>query len=435
MKIIFLLLAIAAFFLISICIGILLQKCKMPGRTKRYIIKATRTAFGKKELDYSMPVDQHKIEIFGEPVEIFDSKTDYIGSTKPEKSCMSDKEFISYRYFWHFKEISDFLVSDEAQLTAARIRQDFWAIENESITEYLEAMESKRCFLKEILGINDQPHNGRVKDRSIVIENDSMVIEKVKLESRIPAISVPLFIARPKGIEIKGVVIALHGVDSVPEKVIGVEPGDYTRQFGFELAKQGYVVYAPYIVNMYRTSNISGLGRMYTGHTNWSIDLQKLLSVVDNIKSDPAFSTLPLITYGISIGGHFSSMLAAIDKRIGIAISSGSLFSTSLASDFAIEKDINIVNYFLIENTKQEILFKFSDYARLIYPRPLIIEMGALDNPTSDTELWPEIQKVYKRHNKEKNLRLVWFKGFHETVPELILPMLNEFVNKAKVQA
>jgi len=423
----------------SLCIGIItgviLLNYKIPHSLKRKLLYTFKNIMGFKELDYSIPVNLSKIEIFGEPIEVFDPRTDYIGTTLPEKSFMNNKEFISYRYFWHFKEISDYLVSDEAKQTAKRLHKDFWAIEGEGISNYLEAMESKRRFLKKVLGINDLPHNGKVRELSVVVDSDSMVIERVKLESRIPSISVPLYIARPKGIELKGVVIAIHGVASVPEKVIGIEARDYTRQFGLELVKQGYIVYAPYIINIQnRTPNISGLGMMYTGNTNWSIDIQKLLSVVDNIKNEPTLSALPLAAYGISAGGHFASMLAAIDKRIDITISSGALFVTALASDYAIENDINIVNYFLFRNVDQEVLFKFSDYARLIYPRPLIIEMGALDNAAGDIELWPEIQGVYKKYEKEKNLKLVWFKGYHETVPKLVLPILDEFVNELKMQ-
>ncbi|KPJ66491.1 MAG: hypothetical protein AMJ43_08100 [Coxiella sp. DG_40] len=416
--------------------GVFLQYHQVPYRIKWSIIYAIQDISGKSRFDYSLPVDPAKLEAFGEPIQVFDTRTTpYVGSTKPESSAMDRDEFLSYRYFWHFKEIADYLVSSEAKQTASRIHQDFWTVDENSITGYLAVMEPKRRFLKKALGIEDLPTNGKVKDRSIIVDNDTIVIEKMLLESRIPAISVPCYVAKPKTMKIKGVVIAIGGVASVPEKVIGIEPRDYTRQFGRELARDGYVVFAPYIINISnRTANISGLGMLYTGNTHWSIDLQKLLSVVDHIKNDPALSELPIATYGISIGGLFAAMLPAVDTRIDIAISSGRLTRTPNEGDYEIEKDINKVNYVLVNNIYEVVCFKYSDYARLIYPRPLVIEMGALDNPIDDTVLWEEIKQIYSRHNMDKNLKLVWFRGFHETAPKLVKPVLNELVKETKQQ-
>ncbi|MHC4596338.1 MAG: dienelactone hydrolase family protein [Planctomycetota bacterium] len=416
--------------------GVFLQYHQVPYRIKWSIIYAIQDISGQSRFDYSLPVEPSKLKAFGEPIQVFDTRTTpYVGSTKPESSSMDQDEFLLYRYFWHFKEIADYLVSSEAKQTASKIHRDFWTVEENSIAGYLAAMEPKRRFLKKALGIEDLPTNGKVKDRSIIVDNDTIVIEKMLLESRIPAISVPCYVAKPKTVKIKGVVIAIGGVASVPEKVIGIEPRDYTRQFGQELAKNGYVVYAPYIINISnRTANISGLGMLYTGNTHWSIDLQKLLSIVDHIKNDSALSELPIATYGISIGGLFAVMLPAVDTRIDIAISSGALTRAPNKSDYLIEKDINIVNYMLINNVYEVVCFKYSDYARLIYPRPLIIEMGALDKVVDDIVLWEEIKQIYARHNISKNLKLIWFKGFHETVPMLVKPVLNELVQEIKLR-
>lgn len=417
-------------------LGIFLQYHEIPSRLKWLILYKIQDIKGQNRFDYSAPVDPSKIKVFGEPVQVFDTKTDpYVGSTKPEKSAMEGNEFTSYRYFWHFKEIADYLVSNKAKQIASKIHHDFWAVEDDNIAGYLAAMEQKREFLKEAFGIKDLPSNGKVKERSVVIEDNKIIIEKLRLESRIPAISVPCYLVKPKNTKIKGVVIAIHGCASVPEKVIGIEPKDYTRQFGLELAKEGYIVYAPYIINIgNKTANISGLGMLHTGNTHWSIDLQKLLSVVDNIKNDPSLSKLPIATYGISIGGLFAVMLPAVDTRIDIAISSGFLTKTPNESDYQIERDVNKVNYMLINNVYEVVCFKYSDYARLIYPRPLMIEIGALDNPIDDIVLWEEIKQIYARHNIDKNLKLIWFKGFHETVPMLVKPVLNELVQEMKLR-
>lgn len=432
MKILVSILAIGTVLCVGILMGILLQKRGIPNLAKRRMKGLLRRVVGKKEFDYSSPVDRTKLEVFGEPFQALDPETErYLGSTKPEKSFMTGAEFLSYRYFWHFKEISDYLISDDAKEVASNLREQFWGIRDINLSDYLDAIKGKRAFFKEALGIRDFPANGRVKKRALIRDDQCMTIEKVELESRISAISVPLYIAGPKGRDIKGVVVAIHGIASVPEKVIGIESRDYTRQFGLELANQGYLVYAPYILNLQnKIPNISGLGILYTGNTHWSIELQKLLSVVDSIKNDPDLSNLPIAAYGISLGGILSLMLSAIDERIDITVSSGALATNPNESDYAIHNEINKMNYALLNNMDGVVLFRYLDYARLVYPRPLIIEMGALDNPTGDTIVWPEIKRIYERHGMDKNLKLIWFKGFHETVPELTIPAIDEFVHR-----
>lgn len=272
-----------------------------------------------------------------------------------------------------------------------------------------------------------------MKERQVIADRNGLVIEKLNLESRIPDISVPLYTANPGEEKAKGVVIALHGIASVPEKVLGLESPDYTRQFGLELVKEGYAVYAPFIINLHdKPANISGLGMLYTGNSHWSIELQKLLSVVDFIKGNSHLASLSLVVYGISLGGLLALMLSAIDKRIDIIVSSAAMTRNPNEFDYAIEKEVNKINYALVSHMNKIVYFRYSDYARLTYPRPLIIEMGALDNPIGDTELWPEIEKIYARNDMRDNLRLIYFKGFHETVPELVIPVLDEMIRRSK---
>lgn len=411
--------------------GIFLQYHKIPSRLKWAFLDLMLKLTHRRRFDYSASVDPAKLKVFGNLVEFFDPRTTvHIGSTKPEKSWMNEREFLSYRYYWHFKEISDYLVSDKAKSIASKLRSDFWGLQCDR-SNHPEDLEPKRTFLKAALGIKDLPVNGKVKERRVIADKDGLVIEKLSLESRIPDISVPLYTATPKKGKARGVVIALHGIASVPEKVMGLEPPDYTRQFGLELARQGFAVCAPFIINLHdRPANISGLGMLYTGNTHWSIELQKLLSVADFIKGTPDLASLPLIVYGISLGGLLALMLAAVDKRIDVIVSSAAMTRNPNEFDYAIEKQVNKINYALISHVNKIVYFRYSDYARLIYPRPLIVEMGALDNPIGDVELWPEIEKVYSKNNMQDNLKLIYFKGFHETVPELVIPALAQMLFK-----
>lgn len=228
--------------------------------------------------------------------------------------------------------------------------------------------------------------------------------------------------------------IAIHGHDGSPEKVIGLEQRDYTRKFGEELVKTGYMVYAPYVLNVSSlNTNLHALGMLYSQNTKYSIDLLKLLSIVDSIKSQPELSKLPIAVYGISYGGRLSLLLAGIDPRIDIMITSGSfkLNRSYLEDDYALGNERPYWANLVIFNNAFHVYFDYSDIAKLVYPRPFIMELGAFDlgkYPESIINDWQAIRKVYKKNNMSNRLELIWFKGYHETAPQLTIPVLDKFV-------
>jgi len=419
------LIIIAAFFLTFIG-GVFVQKYDIPGKLKNI--------FSFSSLDYSKTVDQELIDVFGFPAQIYEEKLKYIYSTQPERSYLTGTKFKDYRYFWHYKEVVDYLISDEVKQKSKMMHDNFWTVEAHTLTEYVEAMEKKKDFLKETIGVQDLPENGKILSNTNIYKDDVYTVNEVIMQSRMKSISVPLYIAKPLNMDVRGVVIALHGFSGSPEKVLGLESKDYTRHFGKELIKNGYMVFAPYVLNSGdKNTNISCLGMLYSQNTFYSIDLQKLLSIIDYIKGDSELKKLPLAVYGISYGGILSVMLGSIDNRIDIVISSGSMQSANAL----LEKYYNLKNeiirsIYVIFNNSFQMYFYYSDFAKLIFPRPLIIEYGAFDeNPGSVAE-WKKIEKVYEKFKMIDNLKLVWFIGYHETAPKLTIPILNNFVNNSR---
>ncbi|MBN1797201.1 MAG: hypothetical protein JW822_01400 [Spirochaetales bacterium] len=421
-KYMFIALSAGALIMMFVC-GMLVQKYN--------VLAKLSNALSGSALDYAKDVDQELIDAFGIPAQIYEEKSHYIYSTQPERSQLAGSKFKDYRYYWHYKEVADYLTSDDVKQKSKRIHDDFWLTQADTLTEYVEAMEEKKQFLKETIGIKDLPENGKVLSDVNIYKDGVCTVNEVRMQSRIKSISVPLYIAKPIDPNVKGVVIALHGFSGSPEKVLGLEARDYTRQFGKELVKNGYVVFAPYVLNSGdKNTNISCLGMLYSQHTFYSIDLQKLLSVVDYIKADAELKKLPLTVYGISYGGMLSVLFGSIDNRIDIVISSGALQSAHafLEQYYRLEKNITRP-FHVIFNNAYQIYFNYSDFARLIYPRPLIIEYGAFDeNPGSAAE-WKNMENIYKQFDMIDKLKLVWFKGYHETAPVITIPVLNDLVN------
>lgn len=412
---------------LSMISGIFIQRQGVPAQILYSIKKSVFTETPDSQ-DYTKPVANTYLEIFGIPTEVFDPLDSYIYKTGEESGPLDS----SYRYYWHYEEIADYLVSDEAKSDAIEAKNEFWVLEEENSDVSFDKIEKKRTFLKKTLGVKDLAPHCRVQSSEFVHQGNHIEIKRLLLESRIHSISVPVYSVLPDK-PVKGVVIAVHGHSGAPEKVIGLEERDYTRAFGKKLAEAGYAVFAPYVLNISRlNTNIHALGMLYSGNTKYSIDIQKLLSVVDYIKADPALSELPVILYGISYGGRLSFMLAAIDERIDILVSSGGmkLNLEFLDAHFSLENRVYWDSE-VIFNRPYHVHFRFFDLAEMFFPKPLILEIGSYDlgdHPDAIVHEWENMKKIYSRNGNTENLKLAWFRGYHETAPQLTIPMIDALV-------
>ncbi|MBN1825485.1 MAG: dienelactone hydrolase family protein [Candidatus Eisenbacteria bacterium] len=414
--------------------GVLLQKYVGLGRL---LPRPDRAAPNRESaaLRYDAPVPPEALAGFGEPSSPFSPESAYVYSTGPERNGTGPSRFPSYRYYGHYRDVADYLASQERKAEARRLHDVFWAAEPAQGEG--DPFATQRSFLKETLGVADAAPAGAVLGRERVSENESMIVSRLEMQSRIPAISFPLYTAAPAREAPRGVVIALHGHSGAPEKVVGLEGRDYTRAFGAELARDGYMVFAPYVLGVSRlNTNIHGLGMLYSKNTKYSIDLQKLLAVVDHVRSDPELGALPLAVYGISYGGRLAVLLAAIDARIDAVVSSGAMkFSRAMLEEhYGLESEVYWADQSIF-NHPYHVYFDFADLARLVRPRPLVIEMGAYDlfgRPEAMVEEWRAVQKIYAEGEAGDRVGLVWFRGYHETSPSLVLPVLDHFLFEAR---
>jgi len=215
---------------------------------------------------------------------------------------------------------------------------------------------------------------------------------------------------------------------------MGMEEPDYTRSYGAELAKHGYVVYAPYVFNAsHYNSNFGALGMLYSGDTKFSLDIQKLMAVVDLVKADPKVSKLPLVLWGVSYGSRLSVYMTAIDQRIEAMVVNGGFLHHKdfLAENFSFGRENHAFVEDVLLNHALYQTFDSADLARLIAPRPMLLELPAYDlDPFPETvvEIWKRIEELYKAENAGASAKLIWFKGYHETAPAVTIPVLDTVV-------
>lgn len=176
------LIIIAALITVAFLAGIVLQYYEIPKQIR--ILRVIKNFKNYETKKYSASVNPYLLEIFGMPTQIYDENSYYKYSTGPEKYQIGSR---SYRYYWHYKEVADYLTSDKVKKEALKTRNEFW-----NSIPLKNSLESKRKFLKETIGIKDLPPNGKIKSSDRISLNDKVEIKKLVLESRISSISVPL---------------------------------------------------------------------------------------------------------------------------------------------------------------------------------------------------------------------------------------------------
>ena len=102
-----------------------------------------------------------------------------------------------------------------------------------------------------------------------------------------------------------------------------------------------------------------------------------------------------------------------------------------LEIDYSLNNDAYWASHAILNNSFS-VYFRYSDIAKLVFPRYLIVEQGAFDFGTTQSFIVKEIDKIrgiYNSCGMIDKFRISWFKGFHETAPELIMPIIDEMIS------
>jgi len=419
--------------LLSFAAGLLVQKYLAPDRWLTRLLSSP-AAEAEIENAYLAPVDPRLVLAFGVPAQVYDGHSPYFYASGAEEQIPGGARFSEYRYFPFYKQAEDYLRGPKAREMARAAHDKFWRMQVTGPARSPDDFAPQRTYLKEALGVKDLAPNGRVVSSARVASTAAYTVDKLELGSRTEGITTPLYVATPTALPVRGVVIALHGHSSSPEHVVGLDDPDYTRAFGAELATRGYVVYAPYVFNVSRNNaNMGALGMLYTGETKYSLDIQKLLSVVDLIKADPSVSDLPLVLWGISYGGRLAMLLSGLDQRIDVTVVNGAFkhHSAFLENNFSFENQGYTWYEDVLMDRQLYPYFDPIDLVKLVAPRPLLLELPAYDLgpfPEVIIDGWKKIEHLYQDENVGSSVKLIWFKGHHETAPALTIPAIESVV-------
>lgn len=211
-------------------------------------------------------------------------------------------------------------------------------------------------------------------------------------------------------------VIAMHGGGGSPEGALfhgGANYHDMVRGG----AARGCVVWAP--THLFRAEGypadirriVDDRARL-VGTSITAIEIAKITRSLDVLLKRPEVDPHRVAMIGLSYGGYYTLVTAALEPRIKAAVSScyfGVQEGRYAQDELSVPGDFRSMDRFT--------LFQDSDIVALICPRPLEIQAGARDNAShreTGKQLAPRAESYYTRLGLRDRFRFLVFEGGHE---------------------
>jgi dienelactone hydrolase len=211
-------------------------------------------------------------------------------------------------------------------------------------------------------------------------------------------------------------VISMHGGGGSPEVALfhgGANYHDMVRGG----VRRGYVVWAP--THLFSAAGFPSDVRNRTdermrlvGTSLTAVEIAKITRSLDHILKRPEVDPKRVAMVGLSYGGYYTLVTAALEPRIKAAVSScyfGVQEGRYAQDELSVPSDFRFPDRFT--------LFNDPDLVALICPRPLLIQAGARDNPShreTGQRLAPQAAQYYQRLGVPDRFRFLVFEGGHE---------------------
>jgi len=292
-------------------------------------------------------------------------------------------------------------------------RQKFFQPDFSSPSAYRASLGRYRKKLRELLG---WPLTWRVREKPRLLRrqkvgHDSLgLIERIWIDCGYGLTLYGLFF-QPEKPGPGPLVISQHGGGGTPELTAGffgsANYNDMTRR----VLKQGVAVWAPQLFLWAKDFGPEcdhfHLDRQlkHLGGSMAALEIYRLQRSLDVLLQWPTVDRRKVGMIGLSYGGFYSLLLAALDTRVKVAVSS-CYFNNRFLYDFSDWTWFNSASFFLD-----------AEIAGLICPRPLYLEVGKTDPMFLVKHARAEARKVaglYRRIGLFSNFRYREFDGTHE---------------------
>ena len=242
-------------------------------------------------------------------------------------------------------------------------------------------------------------------------EEHGYELREIELQAT-PGRRIRALVTIPEGAEFPvPAVVCIHGHGG-NRRVVHSDERIY-RRFARKLAERGMITIAVDV----------GQHEVYEqGRTLMGERLGDLMRSVDYLTSLEQVDRTRIGCAGLSLGGEMVMWLAAIDRRIAAAVSSG--FLTSMD-----QMEQNHCMCWKFEGLRE--LVDYADIYSLVAPRPLQCQNGIYEGPNDffvplAREVLSEIKAIYRDFGREANAELAVHRGGHQ----IDLPALVEFFER-----
>ncbi len=220
--------------------------------------------------------------------------------------------------------------------------------------------------------------------------------------------------------EKRPVVVCQHGLEGVPRDVITStgEGFTYYKAFAAELAKRGFVTFAPY--NLYRGGDRFRLLQRKAnplGMSLFSIIARQHEQILNWLGNLPQVDKTRIAFYGLSYGGKSAMRLPALLPGYCLSICSGDfndwvrkITSLEFPGSYMFTGEWEIFEFDLGST------FNYAEMAYLIFPRPFMVERGHHDGCGLDSWVSYEYAKVrwlYNNLGQADKTEIEYFNGPH----------------------
>ena len=222
--------------------------------------------------------------------------------------------------------------------------------------------------------------------------------------------------------EKRPVVVCQHGLEGVPMDTITedekAQPFPYYKGFSAQLAKQGFIVFAPH--NPYRGGDkFRVLQRKANplGLSLFSFIIAQHNRILDWLSEQPFVDSKRIAFYGLSYGGKTAMRVPAVIDRYCLSICSGDFnewirknASLNYPSSYMFTGEYEMPEFNLGQT------FNYAEMAALIAPRPFMVERGHSDGVGVDEWVayeYAKVRRLYDTLGIGERTTIEYFNGPH----------------------
>ncbi len=321
-----------------------------------------------------------------------------------------------------FNELISFI--QKSWRKSDKVRQTLISKHDSSTVEKWEKSSEplRKYFSEEVIGklpaatLKPNPRS------RIIYENKDFTGYEVALDihENVFAYGILLVPTKIKAGEKRPVVVCQHGLEGKPTDVC--EPDkktQYYNSFGAELARKGYIVFAPQnpylgrdlFRELQRKANPLGLSL-------FSFIVQQHQITLDWLKTLPFVQPDKIGFYGLSYGGKTAMRVPAILKDYCLSICSGD-FNEWVGKNVLVDYHGSYMWTYEYEMYEFNLgqTFNYAEMAMLIAPRPFMVERGHSDGVGIDEMVgweYAKVRRFYAFLGIPEKTEIEFFKGGHE---------------------